>query len=53
MCHYCSFTELYEAANKNQRFQSVHHQKSLQSASTSISTLVELGKTNTWKFAST
>ena len=33
--------------NKNQRFQFVHHQKSLQFASTSISTLVELGKTNT------
>ena len=33
--------------NKNERFQSVHHQKSLQSTSTSISTLVESGKTNT------
>ena len=33
--------------NKNRRFQSVHHQKSLQSPSTSISTLVESGKTNT------
>ena len=33
--------------NKNQRFQCVHHQKSLLSASTSISTLVESSKTNT------
>ena len=33
--------------NKNRRFQSVHHQKSLQFASTSISTLVESSKTNT------
>ena len=33
--------------NKNRRFQYVHHQKSLQSASTSISTLIESGKTNT------
>ena len=33
--------------NKNRRFQSVHHQKSPQSASTSISTLVESGIINT------
>ena len=33
--------------NKNRRFQSIHHQKSLKSASTSISTLFESGKTNT------
>ena len=33
--------------NKNQRFQSVHHQKSVKSASTSISTLVKSSKTNT------
>ena len=32
--------------NKNRRFQSVHYQKSLQSASTSITTLVESGKSN-------
>ena len=33
--------------NKNQIFQSVHYHKSLKSASTSITTLVESGKTNT------
>ena len=33
--------------NENRRFQSVHHKKSLQYASTSISTLVESSKTNT------
>ena len=33
--------------NKNRRFQSVHYPKSLKSASTSITTLVESGKTNT------
>ena len=33
--------------NKNRRFQFVHYQKSLQCASTSITTLVESGKTNT------
>ena len=33
--------------NKNRRFQSVHHHKALQSASTSISTLIESGKINT------
>ena len=52
VCHYChnlrhvrqNFRKLQ---NKNRRFQSVHHHKSLQYASTSISTLVESGKTNT------
>ena len=33
--------------NKNRRFKSVHSQKSLKFASTSITTLVESGKTNT------
>ena len=32
--------------NKNRRFQPVYHLKSLQSASTSINTLIESGKTN-------
>ena len=52
MCHYCHnpghVRQNYrELQNKNRRFQSVHHHKSLQSASTSISTLVKQGKTNT------
>ena len=33
--------------NKNQRFKSVHYQKSLKSTSTFITTLVESGKINT------
>ena len=52
MCHYChnrGYVRQHcrKLQNKNRRFQSVHHQKSLQSASTFISTLVESGKTNT------
>ena len=51
VCHYCHNPRhvrqnCRKLQNKNRRFQSVHHQKSLQSASTSISTLVESGKTN-------
>ena len=52
VCHYCHnlghvLQNCRKLQNKNRRFQSVHHQKSLQSAFTSISTLVESGKTNT------
>ena len=52
VCHYCHNPRHVpqncgKLKNKNRRFQSIHHQKSLQSASTPISTLVELGKTNT------
>ena len=52
VCHYCHNPghvrqNCRKLQNKNQRFQSVHHQKSLQSASTSFSTLVESSKTNT------
>ena len=52
MCHYCHnpghvCQNYRKLQNKNRRFQSVHYQESLQSASTSITTLVELGKTNT------
>ena len=52
VCHYCHNPghvrhNCRKLQNKNRRFQSVHHQKSLQSASTSISTLIESSKTNT------
>ena len=52
VCHYCHNLRHVrqngrKLQNKNQRFQSVHHQKSLKSASTYISTLIESGKTNT------
>ena len=52
VCHYCHnpghvHHNCRKLQSKNRRFQSVHHQKSLQFASTSISTLVESGKTNT------
>ena len=52
MCHYChnprhELQNCRKLQNKNQRFLSIHHHKSLQSASTSINTLVESGKTNT------
>ena len=52
MCHYCHnpghvLQNCRKLQHKNQRFQSVHHHKSLQSTSISISTLVESGKTNT------
>ena len=42
VCHNCR-----KLQNKNRRFLYVHHHKLLQFASTSISTLVESGKTNT------
>ena len=52
MCHYCHNQEhvrqnCRKLQNKNRRFQSLHYQKSLKSASTSITTLVKSGKTNT------
>ena len=52
VCHYCHnpghVRQNYrKLQNKNRKFQSMHHQKSLQSASASINTLVESGKTNT------
>ena len=52
MRHYCHNSghvrqHCRKLQNKNRRFQSVHHKKSLQYASTSISTLVESSKTNT------
>ena len=52
MCHYCKnpghvSRNCRKLQNKNRRFQFVHYQKSLKSASTSITTLVESGKTNT------
>ena len=52
VCHYCHNPghvrqNCRKLQNKNRRFQSVHHQKSLQSAFTSIITLVESGKTHT------
>ena len=60
MCHYCHNLEHVQQLcrklhNKNRRFQYVHHQKSLQFASTSISTLIESGKSNTYfiSFSST
>ena len=51
VCHYCHnlghvLQNCRKLQNKNRRFQSVHHQKSLKSAFTSISTLVESSKTN-------
>ena len=51
-CHYCRKPghvrrNCRKLQNKNRRFQSSNHQKSLQYASTFITTLVELGKTNT------
>ena len=52
MCHYCHnpghvCQNCRKLQNKNRRFKSVHHKKSLQFASNSISTLIELGKANT------
>ena len=52
MCHYCHnpghvHRNCRKLQNKNRRFQSVHYQKSLKFAFTSIATLVESGKTNT------
>ena len=52
MCHYCHNPghirrNCRKLQIKNRRFHYVHYQKSLKSASTSINTLVESGKTNT------
>ena len=52
MCYYCHnpghvLQNCRKLQNKNQRFQSVHHQQSLKSTSPSINTLVESGKTTT------
>ena len=52
LCHYCHNPghvrqNCRKLQNKNRRFQYVHYQKSFKSASTSITTLVESGKTNT------
>ena len=49
MCHYCHNPghvnqNCMKLQNKNRRFQCVHSQKSLKSASTSITTLVESSK---------
>ena len=51
LCHYCHNPghvrqHCRKLQNKNRRFQSIHHQKSLKSASTSINSLVESGQTN-------
>ena len=52
VCHYCHnprhvCQNCRKLHNKNRRFQSVLHQKSLQSVSASISTLIESSKSNT------
>ena len=52
VCYYCHNPDhvrwkCRRLQRKNQRFQSSQYQKSLKSASTSITTLVESGKTNT------
>ena len=52
MCYYCHnpshvHRKCRRLHRKNQRFQSSQYQKSLTSASTSITTLIESGKTNT------
>ena len=52
MCHYCQnpghvSQNCRKFQNKNRRFQFVHYQKSLKSASTSITTLVKSSKTYT------
>ena len=51
-CHFCHNLEhvcqnCRKLYNKNRRFQFIHYQKSLNSASISIITLVKSGKTNT------
>ena len=51
MCHYYHNPRhvrqhCRKLQNKNRRFQSIHHQKSLKSTSTSINSPVESGKTN-------
>ena len=57
MCHYCHNLghvrwNCRKVLNKNRTFQFVHYHKSLKSESTSITTLVELGKTNTFFLSS-
>ena len=52
MCYYCHNPghvrrKCRRLQRKNRRFQSSRYQKSLKSAATSITTLVESGKTNT------
>ena len=52
VCHYChnpghEHQNCRKLQNKNRRFKSVHYHKSLKFASTSITTLIESGKTNT------
>ena len=52
MCHYCNISghvhqNYWKLQNKNRRFQYAHYQKSLKSASTSITTLTESGKPST------
>ena len=51
MCHYYHYPghvhqNCRKLQNKNRRFQTCHYQKSLKYASTSITTVVESGKTN-------
>ena len=57
VCHYCHnpghvLQNCRKLQNKNRRFQSVHHQQSLQSVSPSINTLIESGKTTTYFISS-
>ena len=57
MCHYCHNPEhvrrnCRKLQNKNRKFQFVHYHKSLKSEFTSITTLVESGKTNTFFLSS-
>ena len=52
VCHYCHnprhvLQNCRKLQNKNKIFQFVHYHKLLKAASTSISTLIESGKTNT------
>ena len=51
VCHYCHNPRhvrqhCRKLQNKNRKFQSIHHQKSLKCASTSITSLVESSQTN-------
>ena len=57
LCHYCHnprhvHRNCRKLQNKNPRFQSGHYQKSHKSASTSITTLAESGKTSTYFLSS-
>ena len=56
MCYYCHNPRhvrrnCRRLQNKNRRFHSVHYQISLKFASTSITTLIESSKTNTFLFS--